>query len=342
MPQKKTHDEYVADLFSKYGKKVVVLDTYNGQHTKLKHLLMPERKEFLISPKHLLSCKVPSLANLRRNVITPAADSLSLPDYIQQLNNRFDSRIQCLHTDKIRMRSLILHSYKKHKFLARPHRMLHGEVNSEFLRWRSRLYVVGNRICNTEEFQRKLLERNIYTSNSYTNASAKVKVHCLICDTSWTPKAQRVYTGASNCPKCNHINRFSKASILWLNDIADTFGLSIQHADNGGEHSIFVSGNRRVRIDGFCKSLNICFEYYGSVYHGNPKRFPPDTLCHPFRKTKTAGELYQATMHREYVLRELGYTVISIWESEYKIPKEYEKWLNRTSSKISTLLQSRE
>lgn len=324
MPIRKTHEAYERDLNRKYGKKVVVLDSYDGQHCKLRHLLLPEKHEFSITPKHILSSKVKDLESLRKNVLTPAAKRLSRIEYVSLLNARFKGKIECLHKGDIRMRTFVLHRYKHHDFMARPYRMLHDKVDGDYIRNRVRLYTIGNRDCSTEQFQKALLERNIHTSCSYFNGNVKVNVRCLVCDTHWTPKAQRVYRGLSNCPKCNRINRFSKSAINWLEDLSSKFELHIQHADNGGEHSILISNNRRVRVDGFCAALNICFEYYGDVYHGNPKRFPSDAHCHPFRRNKTAGELYSHTIQREQDLKRLGYTVISIWERDFKRSKDYE------------------
>ena len=72
----------------------------------------------------------------------------------------------------------------------------------------------------------------------------------------------------------------------------------------------------RQQVDGFHKPTNTIFEFHGDCFHGNPKRYTPRQKCHPF-SNKTAGRLYKETLAREELLRSMGYTVISIWESDY-------------------------
>ena len=50
---------------------------------------------------------------------------------------------------------------------------------------------------------------------------------------------------------------FSKISIKWLNWISDTNNIHIQHAMNGGEHTIPNVG----KVDGFCKVTNTVYEF---------------------------------------------------------------------------------
>ena len=50
----------------------------------------------------------------------------------------------------------------------------------------------------------------------------------------------------------------------------------------------FVKGNSKMYyLDFFIKELNICIEFNGNAWHGNPKMFKPDCHCHPIYKDIT-------------------------------------------------------
>lgn len=50
-------------------------------------------------------------------------------------------------------------------------------------------------------------------------------------------------------------------------------------------------------------------------YHGNPAIYAPDFYNKSVKATM--GELYEKTMQREAKIRELGWSVRSIWEQEW-------------------------
>lgn len=51
--------------------------------------------------------------------------------------------------------------------------------------------------------------------------------------------------------------------------------------------------------------------------HGNPEIYKKDEFNKLIKKTH--GELYEKTMKREHYLRKLGYKVVSIWDTEWKL-----------------------
>lgn len=106
---------------------------------------------------------------------------------------------------------------------------------------------------------------------------------------------------------------YSYKSIQWLNGIMDRSGINIQHALSGGEYAI---PGTKYRVDGFCEETNTIYEFHGDVYHGNPRVFSPDVLCHPYNN-KTARELYEATVEREQQIKQLGYNLVVMWESDF-------------------------
>ena len=149
--------------------------------------------------------------------------------------------------------------------------------------------------------------------NKYTGPRNLRIFKCNECCTKWKVK-NKPYNNGLRCPNCS-TKGFSVIATRWLEDISKQLNISIKHAKNGGE---FRLPGTRYRVDGFNKKKRLVFEFYGDAYHGNPDVYKPRTKCHPFNKTKTAKQLYEATQQREKHIKALGYTVISVWEQDYR------------------------
>ena len=68
-------------------------------------------------------------------------------------------------------------------------------------------------------------------------------------------------------------------------------------------------------VDGYDSLTNTVYEFYGDYWHGNPSVFNHDKLNKSI--DKTFGELYNDTMLREQTLKDLGYNIVTIWESDF-------------------------
>jgi hypothetical protein len=74
------------------------------------------------------------------------------------------------------------------------------------------------------------------------------------------------------------------------------------------------------KVDGYIQQTNTIIEFHGDYYHGNPHKYyagdwNDTTKC-------TFGALYNSTMERMYILRDLGYTVLYVWEHDFKVWKQ--------------------
>jgi hypothetical protein len=114
----------------------------------------------------------------------------------------------------------------------------------------------------------------------------------------------------SGCPRC-HVWGWSQAAISWLKSIEHARGIEIQHAESGGEFRI---PGTLYHVDGYHLASNTAFEYYGSFWHGDPKMFDPHDM-HPIKR-KTYREVYQDTLDREQIIRNLGYNLVTKWECD--------------------------
>lgn len=107
-------------------------------------------------------------------------------------------------------------------------------------------------------------------------------------------------------------SHFSWKQIEWLESVARRENIKIQHACNGGE---FCIPGTRYRADGYCAGTNTIYEFNGTYYHGDPRRYPPGEIC---KKTgKTFGEMHRKTTEKEKIIRGLGYRLVVMWEADY-------------------------
>jgi len=111
------------------------------------------------------------------------------------------------------------------------------------------------------------------------------------------------------------MGNYSKICIEWLETIMKNENIFIQHGNNGGE--ITIKSNKKLfKFDGYCKETNTVYEFMGDFYHGNPKLYNQNDI-NPVNK-KTFGELYSETLKRLELIKNEGYNIITIWESDYK------------------------
>jgi len=138
------------------------------------------------------------------------------------------------------------------------------------------------------------------------------KRECLECYMSSKPEKYRV------------TDKISVKSISWLNYIMDQEKIFIHHNENGGELEIWYKDgekNKLIFADGYHKESQTVYEFYGDFWHGNPKIYPP--IDRNEKLGKTFGELYSDTLKREEIIKNKGYKLITIWESEWDniVPK---------------------
>lgn len=144
--------------------------------------------------------------------------------------------------------------------------------------------------------------------NSYTSLSIICKLHG---DFVINP---RYHLKGQGCPKCKS-TRASQIAIRWIEEVAKQKRFkNVKHLKNGGEYTI---PGTKYRVDGYHEPTKTVFEFHGDRWHGNPKIYKPNDKCHPFLDKK-AKELYKETINREKIIKQLGYKLIVMWESDYR------------------------
>ena len=146
---------------------------------------------------------------------------------------------------------------------------------------------------------------------NYAGVTGDSTIQCTKCNGTWQTRITDVIRRDQNCPYCSPIG-VSKIAIAWLDE------LNIETRE-------FPIPGTKFRVDGFDKITNTVYEFLGDYWHGNPESFDPNDI-HPSIGS-TYKELHQTTVvDRFNKLKELGYSIIFIWEKDYKSGKIPQIW----------------
>lgn len=136
-----------------------------------------------------------------------------------------------------------------------------------------------------------------YNNTLYKNLGRKIVIIC--------PKhgefQQRPadHLKGSGCQACG--DRFGIKENKWLDSL------------NINERQVRIG---KYVVDGYDPITNTVYEFNGDFWHGNPKIYKSDDKN--IVNGKTFGLLYENTIKREKYLKDKGYKVISIWESDFE------------------------
>jgi len=108
--------------------------------------------------------------------------------------------------------------------------------------------------------------------------------------------------------------QWSKICITWLEEVAHKENIYIHHACNGGEVAI-----GKYHVDGYCNETNTVYEFHGGYWHGCLKCYKPHD--YNSKSKSTMSSLHYKTIIKINELKRLSFTVIHIWECEYKPSK---------------------
>jgi len=146
-----------------------------------------------------------------------------------------------------------------------------------------------------------------YSRVDYKNTMSKVKIICPEHgEFEQRPYAHLVGNG---CPKCAYQLNTSKGEQEFLNEI------KIPESNRQ-----FHISSLNYIVDGIDKQTNTVFEYLGDYWHGNPNTIPSSTKIK--NKNMTCQQAYEYTFKRFSDIKNLGYNIKYIWESDWNAWKK--------------------
>lgn len=197
--------------------------------------------------------------------------------------------------------------------------------NYEFLPWMFSTVPNGfwQKDDNIRWYLQWLLQKLGHTDTDYHKLSSKdiADNHGkgLLWTSKWKGSVSLLIKTLYDIPNYDEMRKtiqYSRVAICWLEHMESKYGVTIQHADNGGEVNIKGVG----KVDGFCTETNTIFEFHGRFYHGDPRMYNPDAInC---KVKKTYRDLLQKTMVRYKTIIEKGYNYIHVWEDDWNNGKD--------------------
>jgi hypothetical protein len=142
-----------------------------------------------------------------------------------------------------------------------------------------------------------------YSKVNYSDSTIKIIIICPVHGEFNQRPNQHLF--GHGCPKCSYL--ISKPETAWL----DILNIPKEYRQKSLEINL-----KKFRVDAYDPVVNIIYEFYGDYWHGNPAIYDPNDI-HPEIK-KTYGKLYQQTIQKEIILKNAGFDIISIWESDFK------------------------
>lgn len=179
------------------------------------------------------------------------------------------------------------------------------------------IHCSGTAQSDTDDFIRKATlkheDRYDYSQVDYVNCKTKVKIICQSNDHGAFVQAPSDHLSGQGCFRCLS-KGYSDVQIQWLEFVEKYEGIEIQHFGNSSEEHKIKSTNWRA--DGYCEATHTVYEFNGSYWHGDPKMYTSDVINTASKYTM--GELYAKTIAREAIIKELGYNLVVMWQSDWK------------------------
>jgi len=160
-----------------------------------------------------------------------------------------------------------------------------------------------------------------YSKVKYIGANIKVEIICKKNNHGSFFQGPMPHKSGVGCPRCS--TSVSNKEIAWLDSL--NVPNEFRHDKN---KKIYLSkpnllNNNFIKPDALDLANKIVYEFDGDFHHGNPLLYKAEDI-NPLNK-KTYGELYNRLLNKNKILKDMGYTVIRIWEKDYDESLRMEK-----------------
>lgn len=146
-----------------------------------------------------------------------------------------------------------------------------------------------------------------YSLVEYIGAHKKVKIICP--NHGDFEQAPHDHLKGKGCSKCSHTT--SKQENQWLKENID-----LPYTNEHRQVWLLLINGKEIRVDGYIPDTKTIYEYYGDYWHGNPVTKNPNDIN--ANNKKSFGQLYNETLARESLIKESGYNLVTMWESDWK------------------------
>lgn len=159
---------------------------------------------------------------------------------------------------------------------------------------------------NSEDVIRRFIEvhGNLYDYSlvEYVDMHTPVKIICPEHGV-FLQKPQAHLILKRGCTKC--ACNISSSGTRWLNSL----GISTLI------HEYRLPEDSRIPVDGYDPVTNTIYQFHGDYWHGNPKCYSSEDI---HKQTQmTMGQRYERTLRSDQQLRDWGYNLVVMWESDF-------------------------
>jgi hypothetical protein len=303
--KKKTQEEFINEAINEHGDKYDYSKIcYTGNNDNV-IIICKEHGEFTQTPhSHLSGCGCNTCGKISSSI----KQRSSSEEFISKAIIIHGDKYEYLKVDYINNNTKIIIICKEHgEFTQSPCDHLSG-CGCNIC---GRNNMIKKQRSSTEEFISKAIitHSNKYDYSKVNYITAREKVIIICKKHGDFPQTPDSHLRGVGCPDCKP--NYSEKQIEWLKFIEVLHKINIQHAMNGGEFTIPTT---KYKADGYCKDTNAIYEFHGDLWHGNPKIFNSNDTS--FFGVKY-GELYQNTLQREQLIRDLGYNLVVMWEHDW-------------------------
>lgn len=323
MATKKTHEQFLLEinqrnnLFPLEQIMPLIDQRYVNIDTKMMFTCMNGHPDFLTSPRHILVKKsgCPVCGSIR----TGNKNTKTTDQFLEKLtirNTQF-SPVHTTDTYKGTHKQMTFVCTNQHTWLSTPISILQGHgcptcskgtIQSTHLHSHEQFLVLLNH-HNTNYPHKQV---SLVDGEKYIKQNNELQFVCNIGH-QWTTKPGYITNSHCGCPFCASSKTFSIMAIDWLTSIERQENIHIIHKGNSlKEYNI---PGTKYMVDGYCGDTNTVYEFHGNYWHGNPRLFDKNNMNE--RVHRTYGELYQDTLRKEAIIKELGYNLVVMWEDEY-------------------------
>ena len=168
----------------------------------------------------------------------------------------------------------------------------------------------GNKTSNTSEFiaKARLIHGDNFNYKKVRYVAQDVKV-TIVCRShgafNQTPNSHLQGTG---CAKCT--SQISSGETAWLDSLRVP----------KRQYTIKLPSGKRIRADGYDPTTNTVYAFLGSFWHADPRKCPPEEK-HPVTR-RLNREIHSETLAQIQEIKAAGFTVVSIWEYDWKRRKK--------------------
>ena len=220
------------------------------------------------------------------------------------LKNKTNNKITIIDIDKLSFRSKVKLNCQLHgNFTSSVNSIVHSKFICKNC---ASMHVAKTTIRTTDQFiqECKVVHGELYDYGKTIYEHAHKKATFICKKHGDFQQFVGAHLTGSGCPRCRR--RISNPCQEWLSSFNNQNIITEK----------YICGKF---VDGYDPITNTIYEFYGDFWHGNPKTFPGDLFN---KRTKcTMNELYQKTIERSTLLKEKGYNLIEIWESDWKTIK---------------------